>query len=213
MEFETEEQQVEALKKWWKENGKQIVFGAVVGIGAIVGWKGYVDYSASQTAQASALFEQVIKDTAGGSESNKSAVFEKIKKQYSGTPYYSASGLVVAKSYYDEGKKEQAINVLNELILDNSNDVITIVAIERKARILIDLGKAEDAIKTLSIDVGESFKAIFEELKGDAYVSLGRQVDARAAYDKALLLDQASGNKLLQMKRDNLGESKVEPAA
>ena len=161
MEFETEEQQVEALKKWWKENGKQIIVGAVVGIAAVTGWKTYVDYSANQTAQASALFEQVIKDTAGTKESNKAAVFEKIKKQYAGTPYYSASGLVVAKSYYDAGEKEKAINILNELILDNSNEVITYVAIERKARILIDLGKADDAIKTLSVDTGESFKAIF----------------------------------------------------
>jgi len=213
MEFETEEQQVEALKKWWKENGKQIIVGAVVGIAAITGWKTYIDYSTNQTAQASALFEQVIKDTADGTESNKAAVFEKIKKQYSGTPYYSASGLVVAKYYYDAGEKEKAINVLNELILDNSNEVITFVAIERKARILIDLGKADDAIKALSVDAGESFKAIFEELKGDALVSLGRQMDARAAYDKALLLYQAGSNKLLQMKRDNLGESIVEPAA
>ena len=138
MEFETEEQQVEALKKWWKENGKQIIVGAVVGIAVITGWKNN-DYSANQTAQASALFEQVIKDTADGAESNKAAVFEKIKKQYSGTPYYSASGLVVAKFYYDAGEKEKAIDILNELILDNSNEVITYVAIERKARILIDL--------------------------------------------------------------------------
>lgn len=213
MEFETEEQQVEALKKWWKENGKQIIVGAVVGIAAITGWKSYIDYSASQIAQASALFEQVIKDTTDGKESNKVAVFEKIKKQYSDTPYYSASGLVVAKFYYDAGEKEKAINILNELILDNSNEVVTLVAIERKARILIDIGRADDAIKALSVDVDENFKAIFEELKGDAYVSLGRQVDARVAYDKALLLDQTGSNKLLQMKRDDLGESIVEPAA
>jgi len=213
MEFETEEQQVEALKKWWKENGKQIIVGAVVGIAAISGWKTYVNYSASQTAQASALFEQVIKETADGKESDKSAIFEKIKKQYSGTPYYSASGLVVAKSYYDAGKKDHAITVLNNLISDSSNDVISYVAIERKARILIDLGKADEAIRTLSVNVGDSFKAIFEELKGDAYTTLGRQAEARAAYDNALLYDQGGNNTLLQMKRDNLGEQTLEPAA
>lgn len=214
MEFETEEQQVEALKKWWKENGKQIIFGAVIGFGLIIGWRYYLDYSISQKAEASALFEQVINvDEQSELSVDKSAVFEKIKKNYPSTAYLSSTGLVLAKAHYNAGEKQKAIAVLDEVITSNNQNVLVFVAKERKARILIDLGKADDALKVLSGEVENEFQSIYEELRGDAYYSKGDIDSARNSYDKALLLNNSKSNSLLQMKRDNLGESTMSPAA
>ncbi len=214
MEFETEEQQVEALKKWWKENGKQIIFGAVIGFGLIIGWRYYLDYSMSQKAEASALFEQVINvDEQSKLSVDKAAVFEKIKKNYSSTAYLSSAGLVLAKEHYEAGEKQKAIDVLDEIITNNNQNVLVLVAKERKARILIDLGKADDALKVLSVEVINEFQSIYEELRGDAHYSKGDIDSARTAYDKALLLNNSNSNNLLQMKRDNLGESTMSPAA
>ncbi|MGU3844696.1 YfgM family protein, partial [Vibrio diabolicus] len=41
--YDTEEQQVEAIKDWWKENGKAVIIGAVVGLGGLFGWRYYQD--------------------------------------------------------------------------------------------------------------------------------------------------------------------------
>ena len=38
-EYQTEEEQIEALKRWWKENGKSIIAGLVLGIGSIGGYR------------------------------------------------------------------------------------------------------------------------------------------------------------------------------
>ena len=214
MEFETEEQQVEALKKWWKENGKQIIFGAVIGFGLIIGWRYYLDYSMSQKAEASALFEQVINvDEQSELSVDKLAIFEKIKKNYQSTAYLSSTGLVLAKTLYDAGEKEKAIAVLDEVITSNNQNVLVFIAKERKARILIDLGKADDALKELSGEVSNEFQSIYEELRGDAYYSKGDVDSARNSYEKALLLNDSNNKTLLQMKRDNLGESTMSPAA
>jgi len=214
MDFETEEQQVEALKKWWKENGKQVIVGAVLGFGLIIGWRYYLDYSATQKAEASALFEQVIKAPADGSQTvNKAAVFEKIKKNYAGTVYLSSSALVLAKDYYEAGKKSEAIDVLDQLIKSSEQKVLVLVAKERKARILIDMGKADEALAELAGDVSSDFQSIYEELKGDAYVIKSDIENAKSAYDKALSLNKSGDKTLLQMKRDNLGESNTGPAA
>jgi len=214
MDFETEEQQVEALKKWWKENGKQVIVGAVLGFGLIIGWRYYQDYSATQKTEASALFEQVIKAPSDDKQAvNKAAVFEKIKKNYSGTVYVSSAALVLAKDYYEAGKKTEAIDVLDQLIKSAEQKVLVLVAKERKARILIDLGKADEALAELATDVNADFQSIYEELKGDAYVIKGNIESAKSAYDKALSLNKSGDNALLQMKRDNLGESKTGPAA
>lgn len=214
MEFETEEQQVEALKKWWKENGKQIIFGAIIGFGLIIGWRYYLDYSMTQKAEASALFEQVIQNEVDSKLSvDKSVIFEKIKKNYSSTAYLSSAGLVLAKAHYEAGEKQKAIDVLDEVIANKSQNVLVLVAMERKARILIDLGEANAALAVLSKDVANDFQAIFEELRGDAYLTKGDIESAKIAYDKALLLNSSGDNALLQMKRDDLGESTMSPAA
>lgn len=214
MEFETEEQQVEALKKWWKENGKQIIFGAVIGFGIIIGWRYYADYSVQQAAQASALFEQVIKSSDAGDNSvDKTAIYNKIKNNYSSTPYLPAVALVVAKSYYAENKKEEAIDVLDSVIVDNKYPIITLIARERKARVLLDLRKADEALQVLDVKEVGSFESIYQELQGDAYVMKGDTEKAISAYDKALLSNQSGTKKILQMKRDSLGRSAVESAA
>ncbi|MDH5393854.1 MAG: tetratricopeptide repeat protein [Gammaproteobacteria bacterium] len=213
MEFETEEQQVEALKKWWKENGKQIIFGTVIGFGLIIGWRYYLDYSVKQTSEASALFEQMLsKNSESSPAANKQAVFEKIKKDYDGTPYSSSAGLVLAKSYYDAGNKDKALETLDYVITNTKDKIISQVAQQRKARILIDLGKAEQALLVLSTDVDKSFIAIFEELKGDAFILTGDIENAKKAYDKALL-NSTADKTLLQMKRDDLGETTAGSAA
>ncbi|MDH5518119.1 MAG: tetratricopeptide repeat protein [Gammaproteobacteria bacterium] len=213
MEFETEEQQVEALKKWWKENGKQIIVGTVVGFSLIIGWRYYIDYAEKQTSAASALFEQIIAKTDASSNSvDKTAVFEKIKKDYSSTPYSASAALVLAKTYYEAGNKDKSVETLDYVISNSKDSILVQVAKERKARVLIDMAKPQDALLVLSDDVDQAFKAIFEELKGDAYTLLGDVEKARAAFDKALL--NSSGDKtMLQMKRDNLGESATGPAA
>lgn len=214
MEFETEEQQVEALKKWWKENGKQVIFGAIIGFSLIGGWRYYLDYSVKQTSEASALFEQMVAhNTASGNTTDKAAVFDKIKNNYAGTPYLSTSALLLAKTHYESGNKEKALEVLDTVIADNKQSVLALVAKERKARILIDMDKADEALVLLTANVEESFRAVFEELKGDAYLLKGDIAKARAAYDKALLLNNSGNKNLLQMKRDDLGYSVTGPAA
>ena len=35
---DSEEEQVDKLKKWWDSNGKQIIAGAVLGLAGIFGW-------------------------------------------------------------------------------------------------------------------------------------------------------------------------------
>jgi len=45
---DSEEEQVDKLKKWWDSNGKQIIAGAVLGLAGIFGWNYYVDYQDSQ---------------------------------------------------------------------------------------------------------------------------------------------------------------------
>ncbi|HBJ90109.1 MAG TPA: hypothetical protein DDZ21_09085, partial [Gammaproteobacteria bacterium] len=43
-----EEETIEALKKWWQENGKGLVFAAVAGFAGVTGWVAWENSTASQ---------------------------------------------------------------------------------------------------------------------------------------------------------------------
>ena len=66
--YETEEQQVEAIKSWWKENGKAVVLGAVIGLGGLYGWRYYQGEIQSAKEQASEAYTQAMNTLDSGSE-------------------------------------------------------------------------------------------------------------------------------------------------
>ena len=43
--METDDQEVEELKRWWNENGKTVVAGLVLGLGGVFGWTTWQGYS------------------------------------------------------------------------------------------------------------------------------------------------------------------------
>ena len=51
-----DDEQVEALKNWWKENGKAVILGISLGIGSVIGWQGWDRYKISQNENASVIF-------------------------------------------------------------------------------------------------------------------------------------------------------------
>ena len=55
--YQTEEEQVEQLKKWWKENGKSVIGGVVLGFAIIGGWQWWQVYHKGQGEAASLVFD------------------------------------------------------------------------------------------------------------------------------------------------------------
>ena len=56
--MESEDQQIEELKRWWSENGRSIVIGVVLGIGGVSGWVGWKHYSETTSEAASAMWRR-----------------------------------------------------------------------------------------------------------------------------------------------------------
>src|SRR5712672_2878606 len=56
-----EQEQLAALKAWWKENGGAILLGATVVLAAIAAWNGWTWYQRSQSAQAAVLYDTLQK--------------------------------------------------------------------------------------------------------------------------------------------------------
>ncbi|MEA3413744.1 MAG: tetratricopeptide repeat protein [Pseudomonadota bacterium] len=202
--YETDEERVEALRKWWKENGTSIVAGVALGVGALVGWRGWVSWQDGQSKAASSVYAQVME--AGKRDDTETARRQAraLREDYGSTPYAALAGLELARFHAESGDLESAAVELRQVMDDAGEDSSRDVARVRLARVLVVSGKPGEALELLSDALPGPWMSLVEEARGDAYRGLGDFDKARMAYDRALLA--TGGNaEYLRMKRDELG--------
>ena len=103
-DYETEEQQVEALKNWWKENGTAVITGAALGIAALSGWRGWEWYQEKQAKEASDMFanvqEAVIKNDAESLQAQSDTLRANMTMLKNGLRCASVTVITVSKSLF-----------------------------------------------------------------------------------------------------------------
>lgn len=214
-DFETEEQQIEALKRWWKENASSLIIGLAIGGFALGGLNYYKKTEFQHGIEASDMYVSMVAQAESGMAD--SATADKLIAEYADTPYAALSALLMAKNEVAEGKIDQAALRL-KWIAANAKDEIKSVSELRLARLMIDQKKYDEANTLLSSAHPAAFDAMYDELKGDLFVAKGEVDQARIAYDKAIAKSENS-SRWLQLKRQNLGPSSFgqvemsEPAA
>jgi len=206
MDYETEEQQIEALKKWWKENGSMVIAGIAIGVIMIVGWRYYGNYQKTHAEYASQTYESVVQTLSTTMDTTDAqAKVNELFSSYSDTPYASLSALMLAKKQLQKGEMQQAMQQLEWVINNAQQTELIHIARLRLARVMLASGQTDKALEIINIDYPSSFAALYEELKGDIYVSRKELDQARVAYDKAILNSGIQPSKWLKLKRNDLG--------
>ncbi len=204
MDFETEEQQLEAIKQWWKENSSMIVVGVTVGVASIFGWQYYQDQSVVHSEQASIIYENVAANVQSAQTlDEQQARINTLVGEYSDTPYASLSALLLAKQQLAAGDLARAQQQLQWVIDNAVQEELRYLAKIRLARVLLNNAQPDQALALIDQVYPESFRAIALELKGDVLLSQGKQDDAKQAYIEAQ--NYADSNRWLQLKIDDLG--------
>ena len=204
-EFETEDQQLEALRKWWQENGRGILVGVVLGLGAVGGWRGWIYYSEVRAESASAIYHDVMQSLAAQEYDDIAARTQQIIDDYASTPYAELAALGDARAAVEQEDYERAKTRL-QWARDNANqENIRFIARIRLARVERQLGEVDQALQTLDIAFPVAFVAAVEELRGDLYLVKGDRDKARDAYGKALAAPYSSVDReLVEMKFNDL---------
>ncbi|MFV2060536.1 MAG: YfgM family protein [Gammaproteobacteria bacterium] len=183
--YETDEETLDALKTWWKENGKSVITGLIVGIAAIVGYKQWGVYQAEQSQSASDLYQTML-DSANSKTDEYYATGSEILLDYSSTPYASLAALSMAKKLINENKNPDAIKKLNWILSNSSDDGIKHIARIRLARIFLNDKQIDQALELVKNVSNSSFKTEYNELRGDVYVAKKEFTLAKEAYQSAL---------------------------
>jgi len=184
--YETDEETLEALKGWWKENGVSVVSGLAIGIVAIVGFKQWGSYQEQQAQSSSSLYQTMVDSSKNEKSDEFYASGADIVLNYSDTPYSSLAALAMTKKLVEEKKYEDAIGKLNWLLSNSSDDGIKHIARIRLARILLNEKKLDEALALVKNEQSVSFKTDYNELRGDVYVATKKFALAKEAYKSAL---------------------------
>lgn len=211
-ELRTEEEQVEALKSWWKENGKSLMLGIAAALAIVFGYKGWQSQQQAEAENAAVLYQNLVQAVAIASapqateeqRATATHLVGSLKSDYSDSAYARFAAMLGARLAVDKGDYEAAVAELDWVLANSPDAVMKVVASMRKARLLAAQGDIDAALALLNSVSEKSFQVGLEELKGDLYLQSGATDKARSAYQQAVSLAADAARPVLQMKLDNL---------
>lgn len=197
-QYRTEEEQVEALRRWWDENGRSTVAAIIIALAAGFGWQSWKGYEQRQKDDASNSYQamlQALASTGLSAEEQQLGIerAEQLKADFSGTTYAQFAALHLARLAVENNDLAEAQAQLRWVLgrADKGSDTAQVAQL-RLARVLASNGDSDQALAILA-EAGEGpYKASYALARGDILLTQGRDQQAREAYTEALML--ASGS-------------------
>lgn len=202
---QTEEQQVEAIKTFWSNNGNAIIAGLAIGFAGFIGLNYYNEHKLQQEVNASEAYQTMLEEASidGAAFTTAGEAFMAENKN---STYSMLTAIALAKEAAEKQDWTQAETYLATAIKQSVDDGIKAIATVRLARVQLQLEKYEQALATLAPALPASFNADVEEVKGDIYFKQGKTELARTAYQTAMDEAGEGSNPALQMKLDDLAQ-------
>ena len=210
-----EYEQGEQVRIWLRNNGSSVIGGIAVGLALIAGWQWWQRKQEMQGQDAAAAYA-VLSDTVHdhGDEKRIAALASALHADYAKTTYATLASLTVAAHQVELGDGKAALATLDAAAHSPDPALAALVRL-RAARVLLTLGRPEDALKRLEAKTDPAFAAVAGEIRGDAERALGRLDAARQDYLDALahMPPEAPNRILLEMKLADIGGVAPKPEA
>ena len=183
--YENENDQVEAVKRFFAENGKALAVGVILGVGAQIGWRYWNSHQVDSARSASLAYQNAVTAVSEGKPDSIPAA-EKFAAENKNT-YGALASLELAQQFVDKNELEKAAAQLQQGLADTSDENLKAVI------------NPLDAIK------GEGWAAIVADLRGEALLSKGDKQGARSAWEAGVKSDVTPAlSEMMQMKINNL---------
>ncbi|QKT02714.1 tetratricopeptide repeat protein [Ectothiorhodospiraceae bacterium 2226] len=211
--MQTDDEQLEALKRWWKEYGRSVVLGVVLG-GAIAGgawW--WMEQQERQAESASMAYQSMLHDLEQGEYARVMEQGQGLIGEYSRSAYAGLAALAVARAAVAQDELDVARAQLAWAADNARTDEARTLARLHLARLLLDAGEHQEALARLEGEVADPLRPAFDEARGDVYLAMGERAQARQAYAAALEGVEGRPSQLLQMKYDDVADAATQEDA
>jgi predicted negative regulator of RcsB-dependent stress response len=205
-----EQEQVDELKAWWKENGKWVIGILVIGLLGFSGTMYWKSYQANQAAEAAKLYAEVVKQAASNDAKRIGDAADALVSRYGSSAYAPRAELLAAQASLQAHDVAHA-TVQLQWVIEHANETdLQDTARLKLASVLLDEKKYDEALKLLDAAHPESFTGLYADLRGDVLSAQGKTAEARAAYQQAYDKIDAKNSyrNLIQLKMDGLGNAK-----
>ncbi len=201
--YTTEEQQVEAIKGWWQENGRSLIAGTLLGLALLFGWRYYNDYQQTAREQANADYGRLMTQLATEPEAALEAVAA-FAAEHEGSAYGDLAALQLAAAAVEADKLALAQAQLQRVAERGELEEARAIASLRLARVLTAQGQFDAALTWLAGVQAVAYQAQVAEVRGDLYLQQGKPELARAAYQQAVAAAGQAVTPELTLKLDDL---------
>lgn len=193
-----EHEQSERVRNWLRNNGAGLIGGVALGLAVIFGWQWWQNDRQHKKEQANLEYRKAMESIAGKDLKKAEAAVAALGERDG--VYADLAALQLAKAQVDGGQRDAAIATLRAV---QPEPALQTVVTQRLARLLIDAGKHDEALKL----IGNATDSSSLEIRGDALTAAGKVAEAREAYTKALTsLDVAAPQRrVVELKLTEVG--------
>lgn len=213
--YRTEEEQVEALKRWFRDNGRSLVTAILIALILVFGFRYWQDSQLRQREAASAQYENLKAavrswDQEAKPESLTTAktLADTLKKDFEKSAYAQFAALLKARLLVKENDLAGAEAELRWVLDHKPTADLAALTQVRLARVLHAKGDDAAALAQIEGVSAGSYRFMVEKVRGDILLAKGDSAGARTAYEKAKelekQLDKPVNDALLDIKLGDL---------
>jgi predicted negative regulator of RcsB-dependent stress response len=212
-----EQEQLDALRAFWKQYGNLITWTLTAVLAGFALWNGWQWYQRDQGAKAGAMFDEVEQAIQKGELDKAQRLFDQLRDRYQRTVFVPQAALSLARLQLDQNKPDAAQASLTWVTQSAAEPEYQTVAHLRLAGLLMDQKKYDDALKQLDAAKSPAFAGLVADRRGDVLQAADRKPEAIAAYQAAwkALPETLEYRRILEAKLTALAAAPVpaEPAA
>ena len=207
-----EQEQLDALKAFWKQYGNLITWVLILALGAFAAWNAWNYWQRDQSIKASAMFEELDRAVLAADAERAARVAADLKERYPRTAFAQQGALLAAKLQFEKGQADAAKASLSWVATQAADEEYRTVARLRLAGVLLDAKQYDEALKLLDEAKAEGFEALVADRRGDVLLAQGKAEPARAAFQTAwaAMDEKLDYRRLIEAKLLSLGAA---PAA
>jgi len=211
----TEEEQLEVLKRWWKDYGKTVIAAVVAAVVIYFGWTAWQDKQRVKAESASSQYDTLVKllSVEQGktlSDTDKATadhIANELKDKNGKGLYAQGAAFYLAKSAVDAGNLDKAVTELQWILSSKPAVATEQLARVRLARLYVAKAAYAEAQAQIAEEPSKAFASEYAEVRGDILKAQGNKEAAATAYKKALETTDPQNQErsmVLQMKADEL---------
>ncbi len=220
----TEEEQLEVLKRWWKDYGKVVLVAIIAAVAAYFTWTAWQDKQRVKAESASSQYDTLVKllNVEQGktlSDTDKATadhIANELKEKNGKSLYAQGAAFYLAKSAVDAGNLDKAVTELQWILSSKPAVATEQLARVRLARVYVAKAAYTEALAQIAEEPSKAFASEYTEVRGDILKAQGNKEAAATAYKKALETTDPQNQErsmVLQMKADELKSADAAPVA